>query len=135
MMVFVLALALQLLGPGSEARGEIQSVRQGVYSRIQAERGAKVYQKICLNCHGVEQFVGPAYMNSWTGRTAFDLFERIRTTMPTENPGRLKRHEYTEILAYLFKSNGFPAGPTDMNSAPESLKQIRIEGPYDKEGQ
>jgi quinoprotein glucose dehydrogenase len=107
-----------------------RSVQDGVYSAAQAKRGARVYEKECLECHQTEQFVGPAYMDGWTGQTAYGLFELTRTTMPVENPSRLRRRAYADVLAYIFSLNGFPVGETEMKNDAQSLEKILIEGPY-----
>ena len=110
--------------------GPTKSVQDGVYSAAQAERGAKFYDRECLECHQPEQFIGPAYMDGWTGQTVYGLFELTRTTMPVENPSRLRRRAYADILAYIFSLNGFPAGETEMKNDAQSLEKILIEGPY-----
>jgi hypothetical protein len=56
------------------------------------------------------------------------MIEHIRATMPQDNPGSLKRTEYIAVVAYLFRMNGLPAGDAEMDV--NSVKQIRIEGPY-----
>jgi hypothetical protein len=66
-------------------------------------------------------------MGAWETRTAFDLFELIRTTMPIDNPGRLSREQYVDIVAYLFKLNRLPVGDRPLPADDEGLKQIRIE--------
>jgi hypothetical protein len=48
--------------------------------------------------------------------------------MPQDNPGSLKRKEYMDVVAYLFRMNGLPAGDSEMDVS--SVKRIRIEGPY-----
>jgi hypothetical protein len=47
-------------------------------------------------------------------------------TMPDDNPGRLSRGKYAEIVAYLLQLNGMPAGPRSMSTDPRQLQQIRI---------
>lgn len=109
---------------------EMVSVHDGVYSEEQAERGEELFGEICLACHEPEQFLGPAYMEGWTNQPASDFLDVIRSTMPEDNPGSLKRSEYTAILTYIFKINGIPAGDADLESTSAALRQIRIEGPY-----
>ena len=61
------------------------------------------------------------------GRTAFDLFDQIKTTMPDDNPGGLSVQQYTDVVAYIFKINGMPAGTDSLSSDPEALRQIKID--------
>jgi mono/diheme cytochrome c family protein len=107
---------------------ETRSVQSGVYTEAQAERGASVFKGTCVSCHQPGEFGDGAYMDGWSGQTAHDLIELIRATMPQDNPGSLKRKEYVDVVAYLFRLNGLPAGDAEMDVS--SVKWIRIEGPY-----
>lgn len=137
-LVALLSVAAAVLAPASGARhdGDVvdrqegRSLRDGVYTEAQAERGAGIWEESCAECHLGEEF-GPAggYLASWRGRTVNDLFEVIRTSMPYDAPGRLRRQEYADVLAYLFHLNGLPAGETEMKADAPSLKEIRVELP------
>ncbi len=111
---------------------EIRSVQSGVYTGEQADRGAGLFEDTCSSCHQPEEFGDGSYMEGWEGQTAHDLIEHIRATMPQDNPGSLKRQQYVDIVAYMFRSNGVPAGDAEMDAA--SVKSIRIEGPFHKGG-
>ena len=104
-----------------------KSVWKGVYTEAQATRGESEQQNNCAACHGTEKYSGEAFTNAWYGRTAFDLFDQIKTTMPDDNPGGLSVQQYTDVVAYIFKINGIPAGTDSLSSDPEALRQIRIE--------
>ena len=119
----LLAIALSL-----SAQDGATSVQSGVYSDEQAERGQQIYGEACLVCHESGEFANGGYMDGWSGMSANDLVDYIRSTMPEDNPGRLKRQEYIDIVAFLFQQNGLPAGETEM--VREKLKNIHIEGPY-----
>ena len=104
-----------------------KSVWKGVYTEAQATRGESEQQNNCAACHGTEKYSGEAFTKAWIGRTAFDLFDQIKTTMPDDNPGGLSVQQYTDVVAYIFKINGMPAGTDSLSSDPEALRQIRIE--------
>ena len=104
-----------------------KSVWQGVYNESQAARGDTEHQNNCTSCHGTEKYSGEAFAKAWIGRTAFDLFDQLKTTMPDDNPGGLSVQQYTDIIAYIFKVNGMPAGTDSLSSDPEALRRIRIE--------
>lgn len=104
-----------------------KSVWKGVYTEAQAARGESEQQNSCGACHGTEKYSGDAFTKAWVGRTAFDLFDQIRTTMPDDNPGGLSVQQYTDVVAYIFKLNGMPAGTDSLSSDPEALRQIRID--------
>jgi len=125
------ALALGLAAQTS------RSVRDGVYSEAQAKRGSALYAKECASCHGTEltggesapALVGDAFLSNWNGTTVGDLFERIRKSMPQDDPGRLSRQQDADILAFMFSANKFPAGKADLDRETEVLKQIKFETP------
>ncbi len=106
---------------------ESDSTIVAIYTDDQAERGALVYEKSCGICHQPEQFKGAVFMDAWGGQPVDALYTLIRTTMPYDNPGRLSRRQYAEILAYIFKLNGMPAGETKLPSNIRKLKKITIE--------
>jgi S-disulfanyl-L-cysteine oxidoreductase SoxD len=111
------------------------SVWDGVYTQQQADRGTTVYQKECASCHGAAldgigtapPLAGPDFKGNWNGQTADDLFEKMQTSMPADQPGRLSREQNADILAFLLRSNGFPPGHKDLPSDPAELAKIRIE--------
>ena len=51
---------------------------------------------------------------AWVSKTAYDIFDVIRTQMPEDNPGSLERAQYVDIVAYIFSLNAIPAGTADM---------------------
>ena len=71
--------------------------------------------------------MGGEFTSNWFGLTAGDLFERIRTTMPADRPGRVSREQNTDILAYILSMNQFPAGESELSTRTEILKMIRLE--------
>jgi mono/diheme cytochrome c family protein len=112
----------------ASAQEEPVSVQTGVFTAEQAERGRAAFEGSCQSCHEPSEFGSGAYLEGWAGQTASDLIEQIRTTMPQDNPGNLKRKEYVDVVTYLFQTSGLPAGETEMDA--ESAKRIRIEGPF-----
>ncbi len=129
-VLLLLALTAQPgMAQGNDAAPVLRSVRDGVFTVAQAERGAQVFEQVCMRCHQPEQFTGPGFIDAWSGQTVDALFEVIRTTMPEDNPSSLKKHEYAAVLAFLFRLNGIPAGEADLPSTARKLKQIRIEVP------
>jgi quinoprotein glucose dehydrogenase len=127
-LLLAVALLTTVLFASAQEEEETRSVQSGVYTEEQAERGAAIFEETCMSCHKPGEFGDGAYIDSWSGQTAHDLIELIRATMPQDNPGSLKRKDYVDIVAYLFRSNGLPAGDTEMDV--NSVKRILIEGPY-----
>lgn len=121
---FALVGAL-LAGPRAHAQGSVE----GPYASAQADRGETMFGEICASCHTSSQFSGAAFARAWTGTTAYDFFTLLRTTMPYDNPGQLRREEYADVVAYVLRLNGLPAGPRDLPSDDEGLKRVKIDLP------
>ena len=103
------------------------STAAGVYTPDQATRGADVFAGMCKSCHATDQHTGPAFMKAWGDRPLSELFVYLATKMPKNDPGSLAPEEYAEVLAYMLKMNGMPAGPTELPSDSLLMKNIRFE--------
>ena len=115
---------------GSQGSGK--SIRDGVYTKAQADRGGTSFAARCTACHGDPKFA-PSAIDNYDGTPAAELFTFMSTAMPEDNPGSLKPEEYADILAYFISSRGLPPGDMDLPADPEALKQIRIEKPQERE--
>jgi mono/diheme cytochrome c family protein len=122
----VLALAPQASAAQTNQTGPTRSVRDGVYTQEQAERGAKVNEEACASCHMQDWFTETLLL-SWAGATADMLYDLIRTTMPQDRPDGLSRQQYADILAYIFQLNGLPAGEDELPAGNRDLQKILIE--------
>ena len=109
-----------------------KSVWQGVYTDDQASRGSNEHSTNCTSCHGAEKYTGDAWTKNWVGRTIFDLYDQLRTTMPDDNPGGLSAQQYKAIVAYIMKLNGLPAGTDSLLDDPEAMRLIKIDPKPDK---
>ena len=96
-------------------------------------RGDALYGRVCSYCHETDEF-GPEYMAGWDGQPVGSLFEIIRVSMPEDNPGDLSRQQYSNLVAYLLRMNGAPAGEHELGNDPMQLDQIVIEGPFEEHG-
>jgi mono/diheme cytochrome c family protein len=129
--------AMLFAAPLVMAEETTSSVLDGVYTETQADRGAGSFGQNCAVCHGpslggvgeAPALVGAQFISDFNGLTVGDLFERVRTTMPLNNPGGLSREQYADILAFVLKSNGYPAGQRDLYRRTEYLNVIRFEPP------
>jgi len=132
--IAILAAALAIsAGIGGVAWAQSgQTVLDGVYTAAQAEQGQAQFSQHCAACHGsgltgngeAPALVGGEFISNWAGLTVGELFERIRTTMPQDNPGKLSRAQYAQILSFILKSNGYPAGQKELDQRTEFLKAI-----------
>jgi mono/diheme cytochrome c family protein len=106
----------------------------GVYTQEQAKRGDELYAQHCASCHGPDMtggemapgLTGGEFASNWNDLSLGDLFERMRISMPQNNPGSLSRAQNADILAFmLFKSN-FPEGKTELPPQTEVLNTIKF---------
>lgn len=134
-MKFALSLLIAFgLAGAAVAQNTGKSVWQGIYTADQATRGAAVYAQRCGACHGAAlngtgeapALVGGEFVSHWDTMTVGDLYDRVRTTMPQNDPMSMTREEYADVLAFLLKNNGFPVGSQPMDKRSEVLATIGI---------
>jgi mono/diheme cytochrome c family protein len=143
-VVVIGSALLGILHPALRAQQPDQSSRSvwdGVYTKEQLKRGEGLYAQLCSSCHGPDlagndeaaPLSGPAFQASWEGLSVGELSNRVRVSMPPNNPGTVSRQQIVDILSYVLSVNGFPSGKTELDPKPEVLKQIRIEATKPKE--
>ena len=96
-----------------------RSVWDGVYTDEQAKRGKAAYSAQCAMCHGEDlmgsdetpALTGGAFLANWTSLSVNDLFERVRVSMPANNPGHLTRQQDADILPGSSPSTSSRPGP------------------------
>jgi mono/diheme cytochrome c family protein len=103
----------------------------GVYTNAQATRGAALYAQACAQCHGPAltgaegpPLTGPEFVGNWNSLALTELFERVRTSMPPDDPSRLSSQEKIDVVAHVLAANKFPAGSSDL--VRDSLAQIKF---------
>jgi mono/diheme cytochrome c family protein len=124
-----------LLHATVHAQPPTKSIWDGVYSEEQATRGKALYAQECASCHGSEltggemapPLAGGEFMAGWDGLTIGDLFERVRISMPQNAPGSLSGQQNADVLSFVFSSNKFPAGTSELPKEAGILKQIKFE--------
>ena len=118
---------------GAQTAGPV-SAWDGVYTEEQAKRGAKVSADHCARCHGgtlagaeaAPALVGDVFNANWEGVPLSDLFERIRTSMPQDNPGSLSRQQTADVTAYMLKAGKLPPGDRELATDTAALAQVRF---------
>lgn len=119
--VAVLAVAVSAASPASAV--------DGIYTSEQAASGRAAYDKACASCHMQDlrgEGFAPALNEStfkarWDRGVVGDLFKIIKATMPADSPASLTNKEYAEIVAFLLKENGYPAGQQPLGENPADL--------------
>ncbi len=125
----VLAAATSVPSPGA---AQARSTWDGVYSAKQAGRGKELYLGTCATCHGPDMsgvdaappLTGGRFASNWNGVTLGDMVERIRISMPQNDPGTLSREQIADVMAYILQQNGFPPGQKDLPRQSAFLKMI-----------
>jgi len=111
-----------------------RSVWDAVYTEAQAKRGERVSAEQCARCHGdtltggeaAPALVGDVFNGNWESVPLGDLFERIRISMPQDNPGSLSRQQNADVIAFMLKAGTFPAGEAELGTDAIGLAQIRF---------
>jgi mono/diheme cytochrome c family protein len=128
------AAVIVAVSVGAAAQGT--SVWSGVYTDEQASRGEALSNKLCTSCHGPDlsggeagpTLVGLEFVGNWNSLTVADFYDRVHATMPADAPGTMTAQQTTDITAYVFKLNKYPAGKAELPTDLALLKGIKIEG-------
>lgn len=129
----MLAFALTIrVGLAQERAGDppMRSTTTGVYTEAQAKAGQEIFESTCLGgCHNMASHKGAAFKTHWNGRPIWDLFKLINEEMPKDDPGSLSVTDSANLVAYIMKLNGQPAGKEDLSTDPAELRKIKIDLP------
>ena len=118
-----------------EVRVTQKGVWDGVFTAAQADRGKTAAgQGRCTGCHGLElggtdrapALKGTAFLADWEDGTVNRLFAKVRDTMPLGNTYMLTPAAKLEVVAFLLRENGFPAGSVEQPADTDALDNIRI---------
>jgi alcohol dehydrogenase (cytochrome c) len=105
------------------------------FSASQAAEGKKLYvEQQCSLCHGVNMLgsaSAPAladsgFRSAWQGRSAGELFDCIKNTMPPGRAGALENSDYLRLLAAILEANGFAAGGAELSADSAALNGIGL---------
>ncbi len=106
-----------------------RTVWDGVYTESQAARGVMDFGQSCAGCHalastGKAPLVGEPFWKSFAQKSVGDLLEFVSANMPNGNPRSLSESAYRGIVALMLKSNGFPAGNTELRG--DNIADVQI---------
>jgi len=130
----LIATAVAAHAISAAAQSSNPTIWSGVFSVAQATRGEAIAGRRCASCHNADlaggqdgpALVGADVLQAWSGTSAGDLFDKIRTTMPADAPQTLSAQETADIVAFIFSQNKCPAGDEELPSDIEGLKKIQI---------
>ena len=129
--------ALSFVASGSTSARRVEpthTVWDSVYTDSQTTRGDSLYRQTCVKCHGAElaggndgsPLVGDPFLGNWDGQSLDQLYDRIRNSMPPDNPKSIPRDQVADILAFVLAKNRFPAGARPLTDDPDRLKDIKV---------
>ena len=117
----------------ADAQPTSKTTAQGVFTEVQATRGQKAYMDSCARCHAEDllgasgpALVGDFYTNRFVGSNVQEMVKTIRRSMPQEAPDSLGTPMYVDIVSFILKSNGSPAGSAELSQDAETLQQIAV---------
>lgn len=118
----------------TRGREPTHTVWDSVYTDSQTVRGDSLYRQTCVKCHGAElgggddgsPLVGEPFLGNWDGQSLDQLYDRIRNSMPPDNPKSIPRDQVADVLAFMLAKNHFPAGAKPLTDDPDRLKDIRV---------
>jgi mono/diheme cytochrome c family protein len=131
---FVGAAALTAFTRRASVAQPTHTVWDSVYTAVQASHGDSLYKVTCVKCHGAtlgggdegSPLVGSAFLGNWRDLTLDQLFDKIRTSMPPDNPKSIATRDVADLVAYLLAQNQFPAGVKVLTDSLDQLKDIKI---------
>src|SRR3954470_22735285 len=131
------ALALTTAGVLRAQAPAGKTTNDGVFTDAQVKKGSDLYQQQCAACHDAQltgsgtapALAGTDFSAHWKDETVGSLFERIRATMPADNPGIVKRDQVADLVAFILNFNKYPLAQKDLPTEFEALKAIKITSP------
>jgi mono/diheme cytochrome c family protein len=105
-----------------------KTVRDGVYTPAQAERGKQVYEANCITCHLADldgsanptagargaPLAGTRFVQDFGESKLSALFNKMKRDMPSGHPGTLTDQQYLDASTYVLQKNNFPAGSSEL---------------------
>ena len=110
-----------------------KTVWDGAYTEAQATRGVMSFAQSCAGCHvlaaeGRAPLAGEHFWKSFAQKTVGELLEFVTAYMPNGAPRSLTESTYSDIVALMLKSNGFPAGTIELGRASADVQIVRKDG-------
>jgi hypothetical protein len=136
---------IQVNGLGDPPLPPLGAPSSKYYTEEQATRGRAQFLRNCGECHTAAPLITRDMLPPEAGfyRTEhtfvplggqfvrkypamYHLFRRIRDTMPAGKPEAVSQAAKLEIVAFILKANGFPAGTTPLSLDIAAMKQMPL---------
>jgi mono/diheme cytochrome c family protein len=125
--------ALVLFGCASLAHAQEARIWTGIFTDEQADRGKADFAQSCTRCHGQDlagltapSLNGNRFITAWENENLYKLFVKIRDTMPPNFGTILTDEAKLDVMTFLLRTNGYPAGSLELKVDPETLENIQI---------
>jgi|GEM_PF-583682 mono/diheme cytochrome c family protein len=124
--------------PAKSSRSNAKPAKPpAIYTEAQATQGAIVYFQNCAMCHGPlldgQQggYSGPALRGRDFADPSYDfhvsdIFNFVAKLMPAATPGSLSHEQDVQIMAFILKQNGYPAGTTELTYEEAATSKVAI---------
>jgi hypothetical protein len=117
-----------------DTREPAHTTWDSIYTDSQATRGDSLYRATCVRCHGetlagtdsAVSLTGGDFLSNWDGLTLDQLYDKMLTTMPSDNPKSLPSSKIIDILAFVLSKNAFPSGKVVLPDDVAVLKDIKF---------
>jgi mono/diheme cytochrome c family protein len=131
-IALAIAATAVLAAAGPQAAAPVVTILDGVYTAAQADRGMRAYAENCSRCHrdnlqGSPEalgLTGTRFIDAWREDNLFNLFDFMATSMPRQPRITLPAPIYADIVAFILRFNGYPAG--DQELTPERMRDVRF---------
>jgi len=129
--VFVLSGLFAFPVAGLLAQNTQGAIDRGVYTQAQAERGKASYATHCAECHGPD-LEGTSFGDGtpalkrddfMAGKSLKEVLDKVKRAMPFNAPGSLSNAVYLDVLAFVLRENGYPAGTQELGTDAEAMKE------------
>ncbi|HTS46947.1 MAG TPA: PQQ-binding-like beta-propeller repeat protein, partial [Bryobacteraceae bacterium] len=108
---------------------DIPAARPPFFTEAQAQRGAKIFEEKCDNCHAEHawgpELRGSGFWSGWDQKSARTLYSKIIGTMPQGKPGTLDEKSVLDLVAYILQLNGVPANNREIQTA-NQLNDVKL---------
>lgn len=98
----------------------------GIFTAAQADRGEALFRSTCSECHDSADWTETGFKGRWEDQSVYQLWYYVNERMPYDDPWSLSRQQTTDVLTYIFRLNGLPAGNTELATDDDSIDDYWI---------
>lgn len=129
-LALAVGISLAVAFAAVEAPALSQTPAHPEFTVEQAKAGEALFTTRCGGCHNADlsagghgpSLSGDGFWANWEKRPVRELYSRIISTMPADDPGVLEPPQVLDLISYILLGNGYPAGAGRLTS-PDALNQ------------